>query len=113
MYKRQDILSSADTKVTIMPDKVSLGDRVWVDEDADGIQDANEIRVPGGTTTFMLVPSMEGEEGNVLYAQADEEGYYSFSNLNPAAPQAGTARYFTDSGDVDYTSLMGLSLIHI
>ena len=101
------ILSSADTKVTIMPDKVSLGDRVWIDENANGIQDETETKVPGGTTTFMLVPSMEGEEGNVLYAQADEEGYYSFSNLNPAAPQRGTARYFPDSGDVDYTSLMG------
>ena len=100
------ILSSADTKVTIMPDKVSLGDRVWIDENANGIQDETETKVPGGTTTFMLVPSMEGEEGNVLYAQADEEGYYSFSNLNPAAPQGGNAKYFA-SGDVDYTSLMG------
>lgn len=100
------ILSSADTKVTIMPDKVSLGDRVWVDENANGIQDETETKVPGGTTTFMLVPSMEGEEGNVLYAQADEEGYYSFTGLNPAAPQGGNAKYFA-SGDVDYTSLMG------
>ena len=56
------ILSSADTKVTIMPDKVSLGDRVWVDENANGIQDANEIRVPGGTTTF-YPPSLHGRRG--------------------------------------------------
>ena len=65
-----------------MPDKVSLGDRVWVDENANGIQDAKETKVPGGTATFMLVPSMEGEEGNILYTQANEDGYYSFEHLN-------------------------------
>ncbi len=99
-------LSSADTKVTIMPEKVSLGDRVWVDENANGIQDTNEIKVPGGTTTFTLYPYMEDDPGESRTTTADANGYYIFEGLNPAAPQGGSADYFA-SGDVDYTSLMG------
>ena len=100
-------LSSADTKVTITPDKVSLGDRVWIDENADGIQDTNEDKVPGGTTTFTLYPYMEDDPQEQMHTTANAKGEYKFTGLTPAAPQDSAARYFSDSGDVDYTSLMG------
>ena len=99
-------LSSADTKVTITPPSVALGDRVWVDENANGIQDATETKVPGGNTTFTLVSYMEGVPVGSATDVA-ENGIYGFANLTPAAPQDSAARYFSDSGDVDYTSLMG------
>ena len=100
-------LSSADTKVTITPPSVALGDRVWVDENANGIQDATETKVPGGNTTFRLVSYMEGVPVSIATDDADANGIYGFANLTPAAPQDSAARYFSDSGDVDYTSLMG------
>ena len=98
-------LSSADTKVTITPPSVALGDRVWVDENANGIQDATETKVPGGNTTFTLVSYMEDVPVGSATDVA-ENGIYGFANLTPAAPQDSAAEYF-DSGDVDYTSLMG------
>ncbi len=100
-------LSSADTKVTITPPSVALGDRVWVDENANGIQDEGETKVPGGNTTFRLVSYMEGVPVSIATDDADANGIYGFANLTPAAPQDSAARYFSDSGDVDYTSLMG------
>lgn len=99
-------LSSADTKVTITPPSVALGDRVWVDENANGIQDEGETKVPGGNTTFTLVSYMEGVPVGSATDVA-ENGIYGFAELTPAAPQDSAARYFSDSGDVDYTSLMG------
>ena len=98
-------LSSADTKVTITPPSVALGDRVWVDENANGIQDEGETKVPGGNTTFTLVSYMEGVPVGSATDVA-ENGIYGFANLTPAAPQDSAAEYF-DSDDVDYTSLMG------
>ena len=98
-------LSSADTKVTITPPSVALGDRVWVDENANGIQDEGETKVPGGNTTFTLVSYMEGVPVGSATDVA-ENGIYGFAELTPAAPQDSAAEYF-DSGDVDYTSLMG------
>ena len=98
-------LSSADTKVTITPPSVALGDRVWVDENANGIQDEGETKVPGGTTTFTLVSYMEDVPVGSATDVA-ENGIYGFANLTPAAPQDSAAGYLP-SGDVDYTSLMG------
>ena len=99
-------LSSADTKVTITPPSVALGDRVWVDENANGIQDEGETKVPGGNTTFTLVSYMEDVPVGSATDVA-ENGIYGFAELTPAAPQDSAARYHPDSGDVDYTSLMG------
>lgn len=99
-------LSSADTKVTIMPEAVDLGNRVWIDENMNGVQDEGETKVPGGTTTFYLQPYMEDDPQEQKSTTANEDGYYIFEGLNPAAPQGGNAEYFA-SGDVDYTSLMG------
>ena len=105
MWDNGPRLSSADTKVTIMPEKVSLGDRVWIDENADGFQDANETKAPGGTTTFTLYPFMEDDPDTARSATANAQGYYEFDGLNPAAPQDDVASY--SNGDVNYQSLMG------
>jgi protocatechuate 3,4-dioxygenase beta subunit len=60
------------------PTKASLGNFVWLDADADGVQDAGEQGV-GGVRVDLLNAS-----GAVLATTwTDNSGYYSFSGLNP------------------------------
>ena len=100
-------LSSADTKVTIMPEAVDLGNRVWIDENMNGVQDKGETKVPGGKTTFTLYPYMEDVAGQTQTAPANDDGFYYFYDLNPAAPQGDSASYDETNGDVEYGSLKG------
>ncbi|MGN7979398.1 SdrD B-like domain-containing protein [Microbacterium sp. 22195] len=58
---------------------VSVGDYVWIDADADGIQDAGEKPVPGATVK-LLTP--EGEV--VATTTTDTNGYYVFPDLRPS-----------------------------
>ena len=56
----------------------SLGDRVWHDKDADGIQDPNEPGIPGVTVT------LRDENGNVVATTTtDSDGEYEFTGLIP------------------------------
>jgi serine-aspartate repeat-containing protein C/D/E len=58
--------------------KASIGDRVWLDCDADGIQDANEIGVSG------VMVHLLSSTGAVLgTTNTDYQGNYLFSNLTP------------------------------
>jgi hypothetical protein len=55
----------------------SIGDRVWLDKDIDGIQDADEIGV-GGITVSLI----DDATGNVLNTtMTDENGNYLFNAL--------------------------------
>ena len=56
----------------------SLGDKVWEDLNADGIQDADEPPIAGAAVTLM----MAGKE--VATTLTDAEGLYHFTNLKPA-----------------------------
>lgn len=44
---RRMSISSQATKVVLMPGTVSLGDRVWIDKNANGIQDEGEVNYAG------------------------------------------------------------------
>src|SRR5699024_10896627 len=66
-----------------------------------------ENKVPGGTTTFYLQPYMEDDPQEQKSTTANEDGYYIFEGLNPAAPQGGSASYDPTNDDVVYGSLMG------
>ena len=59
--------------------RASLGDHVWLDQDADGVQDEGEPGVPGVLVTL----SGTDVDGNVveLTATTDAEGNYLFSDL--------------------------------
>ena len=58
--------------------KASLGDKVWLDCDADGIQDANEPGVAGVTV------QLKSAAGTVVSTTTtDASGNYLFSNLTP------------------------------
>lgn len=53
----------------------SIGDRVWKDYDADGVQDAGEPGLVGWTVTLI-------QDGTVLSSQqTGADGYYLFENL--------------------------------
>ncbi|WP_200837586.1 SdrD B-like domain-containing protein, partial [Ruania rhizosphaerae] len=60
-----------------VPDLVSVGDYVWIDEDRDGIQDEGETPVEGVEITLL------DENGEVVATTTtDEDGYYVFTDLD-------------------------------
>jgi len=59
-----------------LPSAVTLGDLVWNDYDADGIQDAGEPGIPGVT-----VQLYNASNAMVATTIININGYYSFSNL--------------------------------
>ncbi len=62
-----------------VPAKASIGDKVWLDCDADGIQDVNEVGVAGVTVKLL------SSAGTVLATTTtDYQGNYLFNNLAPS-----------------------------
>ena len=79
----------------------SLGDFVWEDTNANGVQDQGEPGLSGVTVT------LTGPTGTVTTA-TDAHGYYTFTNLLPGvvytvtfAPPGGYASTLTNSGSND------------
>lgn len=64
----------------ILPGRI--GDTVWLDENANGLQDYKEPLLSGVSITLMRVLE-SGERQEVGTTESDEYGYYSFSNLRP------------------------------
>ncbi|MEM1326751.1 MAG: SdrD B-like domain-containing protein [Bacteroidota bacterium] len=66
----------------------TLGDRIWVDSDGDGVQDPNEVGVSGVEVT-LTGAGPDGIFGTpddlILTTTTDENGYYIFNNLPPGA----------------------------
>jgi len=60
-------------------DPAALGNRVWLDADADGIQDASEVGIPG--VTVKLTITYPNGVSTVITTVTDANGYYSFENL--------------------------------
>jgi hypothetical protein len=59
-----------------VPPVASLGDRVWLDTDGDGSQDASEAGIPGVTVT------LRDSSGSVIStATTDTDGNYRFNSL--------------------------------
>ncbi|MFK4761678.1 SdrD B-like domain-containing protein [Microbacterium sp. ZW T5_45] len=56
---------------------VSVGDYVWIDADKDGIQDEDELPVPGVTVTLYAADG----ETVIATTTTDENGYYVFADL--------------------------------
>jgi len=62
-----------DIELLTAPAPVEVGNRVWFDDDSDGIQDANETGISGITVELVC-------GGNSISAVTDSEGNYIFSN---------------------------------
>ena len=86
----QEVIPDNNSDLTIdfgFYQPVSLGNRVWLDANADGVQDAGEIDIPGvelrlfeadGTTRAVDVDGV-----TVVDETTDVNGYYNFGNLAP------------------------------
>lgn len=64
--------------------RVSVGDRVWLDVDRDGVQDQGELGLPGVTVTITNADgsAVTDINGNtVTSAVTDADGEYSFDDL--------------------------------
>ncbi|NLP10981.1 hypothetical protein GX408_11365, partial [bacterium] len=57
----------------------SIGDFVWLDLDADGLQDAGETGIPG-----VVVHLLNHDGDRVASDTTDASGYYRFTDLEPA-----------------------------
>jgi hypothetical protein len=67
-----------DAGVYSAPTKAALGDRVWEDQNVNGIQDTNENGVSGVTVNLL------NSGGTVIGTTTTQSnGYYGFSNLDP------------------------------
>ena len=64
----------------------SVGDKVWMDVDRDGIQDADEPAMPGVTVTLTRADGsavIDASGNPVAAVTTDANGKYSFENLLP------------------------------
>jgi len=62
-----------------LPSTGSVGDLVWVDSDADGIQDANEPGAPGVTVDLYSI-----DNSLIASTITDQNGAYAFTSLEPS-----------------------------
>ena len=83
-----------------LPSTGSIGDKVWIDADADGIQDATEVGLPGVTVSLYF-----SDDNFIASTVTDQNGSYAFQNLAPSdyylrfsAPPAGFALTLQDQG---------------
>jgi hypothetical protein len=75
----EDAFKIENLKVcTAVSCNASIGDRVWLDSNGNGLQDTDEAGVAG--VTVKLLNSTGGEIGSKI---TDANGYYLFSNLTP------------------------------
>ena len=73
-----------------IPEYASIGDRVWLDEDGDGIQDAGEDGIAGVPVTLTYtVQSPAGPQLVTLNTITDADGGYLFRDL-PVLPAGET-----------------------
>ena len=97
----------------------AIGDRIWIDADGDGVQDAGEAGVPG-VELELLGPGPDGVFGTADDAvlsttTTDEHGNYIFDDLDPDAYQVrvatsnfaggGALETYTQTGDPDQTGV--------
>ncbi|SFA70733.1 Cna protein B-type domain-containing protein [Poseidonocella pacifica] len=76
------------------PGTASLGDRVWVDTDKDGVQDAGEVGLGG------VVVTLYDETGSSIGSQiTDGDGNYLFENLTAGEYSVG----FAEPDGFDFT----------
>jgi len=78
-------LDTGDSNITIdqgIYQAAELGDRVFVDENQDGIQDAGEQGLPGVIATLYKI-NADGTTVQVLQDTTDTSGNYLFADLPP------------------------------
>ena len=62
-----------------LSNRYTLGDRVWIDSNRDGIQDANETGVNGIVVNLYNNATCSGS--STIHTTTNSNGYYQFTNL--------------------------------
>jgi CshA-type fibril repeat protein len=73
----------------------SIGDRLWIDTNGDGVQDAGEPNLPGVDVTLTIDLNDDGDPDYTATATSGPDGSYQFNNLIP-----GTYTITVDTGDL-------------
>jgi len=83
-----------------------VGDRVWFDQDRDGVQDASELGI-GGVTVYLCATSPCASGNAIQTTTTDIDGNYLFSNVTNGSYYVGVntgssaLAGLTQSGDPD------------
>ncbi len=76
------ILGAVNARIECIP--AALGDRVFLDENEDGLQSEGEPGVPNVTVNLWVDDDEDGQRDRVLNTiTTDENGLYDFGGLNP------------------------------
>lgn len=82
------VISGGNSNMTvdagIFSARAALGDYVWLDSNADGVQDATEKGIPGVTVILY-----DANNTAIASTVTDQNGKYFFSNLNPGTYTVG------------------------
>lgn len=75
-----------DVEIVLEPAPVEIGDRVWLDTDGDGIQDADENGIPGVNVTLLAADGIT----ELATATTNADGTYYFSSGAGTATNSST-----------------------
>jgi uncharacterized repeat protein (TIGR01451 family) len=89
VFSAQQLVAQQASTCDFLPARI--GDRVWLDRDNDGIQDADESGIRGVTVTLTI--AYPDGTSTPLTTVTDRDGYYSFADLF-----LDSAYSFADSG---------------
>ena len=92
-------VTKLEEAVAVKENGVQLGDRVWSDDNANGVQDVNEKGLP--YVRVLLKNTATNEE---LEAITDDNGHYSFDNLKKGSY---TLKFVTPPGYTPSPALQG------
>ncbi len=115
-------IDSAPAKVCVMPTQLTLGNRVWIDKNGDGIQNvAQGENIDDSDKRFTMEPSFTQDGGLSLtlrtFLNSDSSystttaqtnnGFYTFTDLHAARIYEGAAQPYDASGNIINDKLFG------
>lgn len=96
----QDPTTPITVSVELNGDNNSVGDFIWIDEDADGVQDADEIGLSG------VFVALTYPDGSGMTTLSDQSGHYIFENLPSGhytvSVEGAPVQIATPNWDADY-----------
>ncbi len=113
----QTIDAGFHKKTVVPPTTVSLGDRVWLDTNGNGQQDAGEVGVAGVTVKLInaagtvLATQTTDANGNYLFSQL-APGQYGVEVTKPTGYSFTTANVGADATDSDVNAITGRTSLY-
>ena len=79
------LITNADFGIVNELEYVNIGDFVWLDLNANGLQDPGEPGIPNVTVNLMLQDELGNCGGIIATTQTDLTGHYMFMGITPGA----------------------------